>query len=265
MMLPATTEVHWIVRALWLFSVLVGLIAVLYACNQQMTINRWVTWEDLWWWMNDDWSGHRFNEEASNSDGKLQGNSSNQVPNHDPEANNSSGDDLSQHHGHNEANNSDGRLQGNSSNQFPNRNPEANNSGGETSECGQPFSVPDFSAVLLVSGPRVLLHYSLGAYMIGLAVYLGFVWQYRLKDTAAGPDDNRNIFIFFIFTFVVSYAIYFVSDIANLCKKRPWKEDYLTVKDFIDHKNTQCIGLKFLKPRKEEQMPRAVGSLKRCC
>jgi len=265
MMLPHITEVHWIVRALWLFSVLSGLIAVLYACNQQMTISRQISWEDLWWWMNDDWSDHHRNEEASNSDGKLQGNSSNQVLNHDPEANNSGGDDWSEHRRNNEANNSDGKRQGNSSIQVLNHNPEANNSGGETSEYGKPFLVPDFTAVLLISAPSVLLHYSLEAYMIGLAIYLGGVWQYHLGDMAVGPDDNRNIFIFFMFSLILCYAIYFVSDIANLCKNRPWMDDYLKVKGFIDNNNTQCIGVKCLKPRKEEHIPRVVGSLQRCC
>lgn len=53
MALPSASQVHWIARALWLFSLLSGLISVLYACNQQMTIVRNLHWDDIWRWMND--------------------------------------------------------------------------------------------------------------------------------------------------------------------------------------------------------------------
>jgi hypothetical protein len=53
MALPAAVQVHWIARALWLFNLLSGLIAVIYVCNQQMTISRHLYWDDMWNWMND--------------------------------------------------------------------------------------------------------------------------------------------------------------------------------------------------------------------
>ncbi|KAM6506342.1 hypothetical protein FSOLCH5_15474 [Fusarium solani] len=48
------------------------------------------------------------------------------------------------------------------------------------------FYVPDSSAVLLISAPRVLIHYALTAYLIGLGIYLWIVWRDQLN-----PEVSR--------------------------------------------------------------------------
>jgi hypothetical protein len=55
---------------------------------------------------------------------------------------------------------------------------------------------PRFSVVLLFSICKAFFHYALVTYIIGLGVYLGFLWRNSL-DEEAGPFDNRNIFIVF--------------------------------------------------------------------
>lgn len=47
---------------------------------------------------------------------------------------------------------------------------------------------------------------SLGSFVLGLGIYLGFVWT-RDLDQSAGPNDSRNIFIVFIL--VVVFCVYF--------------------------------------------------------
>jgi hypothetical protein len=168
MALPAASQVHWIARALRLFSLLSGLVAVLYACNQQMTISRNLHWHDMWNWMNDSRPRLKRHQTGNNSE-------------------------------------------------------KESNSGEKHTQ--DPFHIPDFWAVLLISGPRILLHCSLRAYVTGLGVYQGFVWRDNL-DTDTSRDDMRNIFIFFIVSLAVCYAIYWISDVANRCKGSPWRSDF---------------------------------------
>jgi hypothetical protein len=114
----------------------------------------------------------------------------------------------------------------------------------------EPFAVPDFFAVLLVSLPRKALHYSLEAYMIGLAVYLGFVWQDRL-DADAAPGDSRNIFIFFMVSLAVCWTVFLVSDITNRCKDSPWERNRQSVHRILDGPGAHCIGVKT--PKSEDE------------
>jgi hypothetical protein len=69
-------------------------------------------------------------------------------------------------------------------------------------EChpvGHPV-IPRLPLVLLLCAPKTFLDYAIVAYVLGLGVYLGFVWQNSL-DVDAGHNDSRNIFIvFLIFT-----------------------------------------------------------------
>jgi hypothetical protein len=88
------------------------------------------------------------------------------------------------------------------------------------------------------------LHHSLRAYVTGLGVYLGFVWQDKL-DTDTSPDDRRNIFIFFIVSLTVCYAIYWILDIANRCKDSPW-EHY-----FHEVRKNPNVGVRKLQVRPE--------------
>ena len=292
MALPFIGKVHWIARALWLFSLLSGLVTVLYACNQQMTTSRRLTLEKLWRWMNDDRSwcdgkpsqkncGHPAEgaseidderETTKNGSEKDIGKLANQVHmSHDIEANNGTEkqdktkmNETWMKRDEKENKNGGYRQSKKETNQdVRNHNIKANNQDGKKSECDEVFFVPDFFAVLIVSGPRILLHYSLNAYMIGLAVYLGLVWQDQL-DTDASPGDSRNIFIFSMVSLILCYAIYYMSDIANRCKPSPWKKDFDTVKRLVKKDQTHCIGAKALELRKEGEIPSVPESSQGC-
>jgi len=200
MSLPSVAEVHWIVRALWLFSLLSGLIAVLYACNQQMTIARNIRWEDLWDWLND------AHVNASLLSCGCRAAPSRPGGNH-------------RHH----------KKHGN-----PPDKPD------DQTERRDEFLVPDIFAVILLSAPRKLIHYSLDAYLIGIAAYLGLMWK---KAGADDPtEDDRNIFIFFICTFGICYLVYYLSSIANRCKGTPYQNDW----ELLERRNKQEIGVKEL-------------------
>ncbi|KAH7412717.1 hypothetical protein BKA64DRAFT_659440 [Cadophora sp. MPI-SDFR-AT-0126] len=85
------------------------------------------------------------------------------------------------------------------------------------------YAVPDFFAVLTVSLPRKFLHYSLQAYMLGLTIYLAFLWRDSVGDEA--PGDNRRIFITTIVSLAICWAIFLVSDISNRCKGSVWDQN----------------------------------------
>jgi len=213
MVLPSITKVHWIARALWLFSLLSGLVAVLCACNQQMTISRRITCQGLLEWMNDE--SRACHCEQSEANAKL---STVETCDDDGGVRTRSGDKVNK--------NGNSTRHENSTN----RDAEKHNAcakGRDGNKAGQQrvFAVPDFFAVLLISLPRKVLHYSLEVYMIGLAVYLGFVWQDRL-DAEAAPGDSRNIFIFFMVSLAVCWVVFLVSDVTNRCKGSPWKRNF---------------------------------------
>jgi hypothetical protein len=73
-----------------------------------------------------------------------------------------------------------------------------------TSKCRTYFKPPCPFAVLLISCSKNLLDYALIAYVIGLGVYLGSLWQNQL-DTAAGHNDSRNIFLVFLISVPLCY------------------------------------------------------------
>jgi hypothetical protein len=140
--------VSWIVPALWLFSLLSGLTAVICSCNQQITISKRLLCTELFKWMKEE-----------NEDRPSTG-----------------------------------------------------------------FAVPDFSTILTLSLPRKFLHYSLKAYMLGLAIYLAYLWRDSVGDEA--PGDDRKIFITTIVSLVLCWAIVSSSDIPNRCRGSVWEDDW---------------------------------------
>lgn len=110
------------------------------------------------------------------------------------------------------------------------------------------FAVPDLHAVLLVSLPRKFLHYSLETYMIGLVIYLGFLWRHSLEEET--PGDNRNIFVFTTVSLFVCWTVVVLSDITNRCKSSVWKENYGTVKEILNGSCEATIGVICLKKEK---------------
>jgi len=87
------------------------------------------------------------------------------------------------------------------------------------------FHIPDIFAVLLISAPRIMLHYSLLAYTVGLGIYLGVVWKEELV-TEAVMGDNESIFMSFVASVAVCYPIYWVYFVANLCKNDVYQGDW---------------------------------------
>lgn len=53
------------------------------------------------------------------------------------------------------------------------------------------------SAVFILSAPYTMMSYAILAFILGLAIYQGFVWTRNL-DTDAGKLNSRNVFIAYI-------------------------------------------------------------------
>jgi hypothetical protein len=68
---------------------------------------------------------------------------------------------------------------------------------------------PSVYAVLVMGIPAFMLNVSLGTLLVGLGVYLGFIWTRHL-DTQAGPNDSRNVFVFYIVGIFTMIATYFI-------------------------------------------------------
>ena len=123
-----------------------------------------------------------------------------------------------------------------------------------TPEDGQCFPVPRLSMVLLLSGTKVFLDYALVTYLMGLGVYLGFVWQSKL-DIGSGNADDRNIFIVFLVCIVFCvgvYCTYFIVDLLStpyeLGQWTHWRNHYPCKRpDLFD-----CCGTSKRKPLQDE-------------
>ncbi|EAW25194.1 uncharacterized protein NFIA_106830 [Aspergillus fischeri NRRL 181] len=68
---------------------------------------------------------------------------------------------------------------------------------------------PSVYAVLVMGIPAFMLNLSLGTLLVGLGVYLGFIWTRHL-DTQSGPNDSRNVFVFYIVGIFTMIATYFI-------------------------------------------------------
>lgn len=64
-------------------------------------------------------------------------------------------------------------------------------------------------AAQMLSAPPALVNVSLSAFLMGLSIYLGFIWTRNL-DEAAGVNDSRNVFITFIVCASVFLGMYTV-------------------------------------------------------
>ena len=95
---------------------------------------------------------------------------------------------------------------------------------------GSPPRLHSAAAVLSMSAPNMLLSSSLNAFLIGLGVYLGFVWTRNL-DEPAGAIGSRAVFITYIVGLVVCYFVYASSRavIANqsYVSEREWVRKYI--------------------------------------
>lgn len=99
------------------------------------------------------------------------------------------------------------------------------------SQLRKPF-LPGPSSVLTISAPQLLLSASLYSFLVGLGVYVSFVWRRQL-DPNAGFNDSRNIFITYIVSIAICQVIYSISSVnqEDPTQKNPWH----TVNDNLEH------------------------------
>ncbi|EMD97114.1 hypothetical protein COCC4DRAFT_51163 [Bipolaris maydis ATCC 48331] len=72
--------------------------------------------------------------------------------------------------------------------------------------------VPSVASVLTIAAPTMLLNASLNAFLLGLGIYLGFVWTWDLNETA-GASSSRAVFIIYMVDLVVCYWVYAISNV----------------------------------------------------
>lgn len=69
---------------------------------------------------------------------------------------------------------------------------------------------PAYASVITLSAPQVLLSTSLFGLLLGIGVYLGFMWTQHV-DEVFGGLDSRNIWIVYLVTAVVCVIVYSTS------------------------------------------------------
>jgi hypothetical protein len=85
--------------------------------------------------------------------------------------------------------------------------------------------LPSAASVLTISAPNMLLSASLNSFLIGLGVYVGFIWTRNL-DESAGANDSRAVFITYVVSLTVCYGIYALSGVVM-------RSSYLSEFDFL--------------------------------
>lgn len=99
-------------------------------------------------------------------------------------------------------------------------------------------------SAFILQAPFSYMQLSLGSFVLGLGIYLGFVWT-RDLDQGAGPNDSRKIFVVFIL--VVVFCIYFYvtpalyKEIEVLPVKR-WKDYQDRLSDFAARQGAYVKG-----------------------
>jgi Na+-transporting NADH:ubiquinone oxidoreductase subunit NqrE len=88
--------------------------------------------------------------------------------------------------------------------------------------------LPSPAAVLTISAPNMLLAASLNSLLIGLGIYLAYVWTRNL-DTAAGADASRAVFITYVVSLSICYGIYQLSGIVVAQQSYPGFRDMLSM------------------------------------
>ena len=102
-------------------------------------------------------------------------------------------------------------------------------------EDDQKFPILRLSVVLLLSISKAFLDCALVTYVIGLGVYLGFVWQKNL-DVDAGDFDSRNLFIVFWIYAGFCICLYYLLGYLNPYVPNQWSE-YLMLKEALDEQD----------------------------
>lgn len=93
--------------------------------------------------------------------------------------------------------------------------PDATGSIYEDSLClEEKHFLPCLNSVVTMSAPQLLLSASLYSFLIGLGVYVSFIWQRNLNPDSAF-NDSRNIFITYILSISICQIVYTFSAVAQ--------------------------------------------------
>lgn len=109
--------------------------------------------------------------------------------------------------------------------------------------------LPGPSSVLTISAPQLLLSASLYSFLVGLGVYVSFVWRRQL-DPNAGFNDSRNTFITYIVSIAICEVTYSISSVnqEDPTQKNPWLtvianvENYWESRPFQTNKQQNASG-----------------------
>lgn len=147
--LPFLSQAHWVARALWIFSLISGIMTVYYSVKQQKVMSHLLYPHEIKDWVR----GIELHTIVAAMT-------------------------------------------------IPNRKPQPR------------WFLPGVPSVLAVSAPELLMSASLASLIVGLGVYVGFVWHRKL-DTGAGANDSLGVFIVYIVSITISYLVYSLSIIAQ--------------------------------------------------
>lgn len=91
-------------------------------------------------------------------------------------------------------------------------------------------------SAFLLQVPFTYMKLSLGSFLIGLSIYLGFVWT-RDLDQEAGKNDSRNIFIVLlvmVLACIYSYVAPALYKSLEVLPVESWKDYQQQLKDFAE-------------------------------
>jgi hypothetical protein len=97
--------------------------------------------------------------------------------------------------------------------------PELSNMGNFEKDIIRCCFTPSAASVITISAPQMLLSGSLLMLLLGLGIYLGFLWTRSLDETA-GINDSRNVFITYVVGLAVSGFVYSISQLFQDAEKR---------------------------------------------
>ena len=76
----------------------------------------------------------------------------------------------------------------------------------------RPVNMPSVAAVLTMSAPSALLSAAVHSFIVGMGLYLGYVWTRNLDSEASG-GDSQAVFITYVVSAFVCYFVYWLSSI----------------------------------------------------
>jgi hypothetical protein len=96
---------------------------------------------------------------------------------------------------------------------------------------------PSVASVITISAPQILLSASLLTLLLGLGMYLGFVWTRHL-DIDAGKDGSRNVLIFYLISLTLCFVVYSISGLIQDDDTRTERMTLLEyTRDFVEKYN----------------------------